>query len=48
MWMGRVGLGYRIFNNIELILEGRGIGFFDSNFQNLNSYNIGFALGYKL
>ena len=48
LWMGRVGLGYRISERVELILEGRAIGFFDLKFQNLNSYNVGFALGYKL
>ena len=48
VWMGRTGLGYRIIKKGELIVEGRVIRFYNSKFQYLNYYNIGFSLGYKL
>lgn len=47
LWMARAGLGYRFANRVELILEGRAIGFLDGEFGKLNSYNAGFAVGYS-
>jgi opacity protein-like surface antigen len=48
LWMSRIGAGYRFANNLELLLEARGMRFFDNNFSNLDSFNLGATISIKI
>ncbi len=44
IWTAYAGAGYRFESGIEIILEGRGFGFFDPALLHLNSMNVGTRL----
>jgi len=49
IWVERIGVGYRVTDRIRLIVEGRGIGFIlEENLANLNSYNVGMNVEFRL
>ncbi len=48
MWTGTAGLGYRLKNGLEVILELRELAFLDPALSALNVLNAGFTLGMAL
>lgn len=47
-WKSKVGFGFQINDAWDVTVDGVGIGFFEKAFSNLNTYNVGATISYKL